>query len=54
MGIAVIAKDGNALIIVLSVLNQDYNLFTSIIARRLETILSHIIPSDQTGFIRQI
>lgn len=54
MGIAVIAKDGNALIIDMSVLNQDSNLFTSITARRLETILPHIIPSDQTGFIRQI
>lgn len=54
MAIAVIAKDGNALIINMSVLNQDSNLFTSITARSLETILPHIIPPDQTGFIRQI
>lgn len=54
MAIAVIAKDGNALIINMSVLNQDSNLFTSITARSLEAILPHIIPPDQTGFIRQI
>lgn len=37
----------------ISVLNQVYKLFTSILARRLETILPNIIQLDQTGFIRQ-
>ncbi len=37
----------------ISVLNQDYRLFTSILARRLEIILSDIIHQDQTGFIKQ-
>lgn len=37
----------------ISVLNQDYRLFTSILARRLETILPDIIHQDQTGFIKQ-
>ena len=36
-----------------SVLNQDYRLFTTILARRLETILPDIIHQDQTGFIKQ-
>lgn len=36
-----------------SVLNQDYRLFTAILARRLETILPDIINLDQTGFIKQ-
>lgn len=37
----------------IGVLNQDYRLFTSILARRLETILPDIIHQDQTGFIKQ-
>lgn len=37
----------------ISVLNQDYRLFTSILARRLEVILPDIIHQDQTGFIKQ-
>lgn len=36
-----------------SVLNQDYRLFTAILARRIEKILPEIIHLDQTGFIRQ-
>lgn len=36
----------------ISVLNQDYRLFTAIMARRLEKILPGIIQFDQTGFIK--
>lgn len=36
----------------ISVLNQDYRLFTAILARRMERILPGIIQLDQTGFIK--
>ena len=36
-----------------SVLNQDYRLFTTILARHLEIILPDIIHQDQMGFIKQ-
>ena len=37
----------------ISVLNVDYRLFTSVMARRLEKCLPDLIHLDQTGFIKQ-
>lgn len=37
----------------ISVLNLDYKMFTSIMARRFETLMTHLIHNDQTGFIHQ-
>lgn len=36
-----------------SILNQEYSLFTAIMARHLETILPDIIHVDQTGFLKR-
>uniref|UniRef100_A0A669FBP0 Reverse transcriptase domain-containing protein n=1 Tax=Oreochromis niloticus TaxID=8128 RepID=A0A669FBP0_ORENI len=37
----------------ISVLNQDYKIFTYILAKKIENILGQIISLDQTGFIKQ-
>ncbi|MEQ2190200.1 hypothetical protein GOODEAATRI_033404 [Goodea atripinnis] len=43
-----------AAILVKGVLNVDYRLFTTILARRIAKILPYIISVDQTGFIKKV
>lgn len=35
-----------------SVLNIDYRIFTTILAKRLENIIPELIDTDQTGFVK--
>lgn len=37
----------------ISALNQDYKIFTHVLAKRLEKIVPQIISLDQTGFTQQ-
>lgn len=37
----------------ISVLNQDYKIFTHILAKRIEGLLPQIISLDQTGFVQE-
>ena len=36
----------------ISVLNLDYKIFTTILAKRIENIIPELIDTDQTGFVK--
>lgn len=56
--ISVLPKDGKNKLEcsnyqLISIINIDYKLFTTILSKRIDNILPELIHLDQTGFVRQ-